>query len=622
MQDGKMFETATFPPSPPVPPTRKADGQRAGYLEVMFGIDAGKRFALGNASVVVGRGAEADFVLDDSTISRKHLRLDPSEGGFRLLDLGGINATMVGGTRVSEADLTDGSTIELGSSVLVLRIGAAPPDSGAEAPLRLRDTQEMPKLEGRQPGLNGGSPSPSGTGTGRNGAPPQERLRRVTSRRSAAVSPVIGRLLSWLVVICVVSVGALLLLKIVESSTGSLTAGLPAEEQIAAEKAAPKARMARQPRRPALEAPSGEGSATPSKVDVALQRFNAALEAEQAGRLQEAMDLLAEVSGKYPDFLPPQGPSLPEKMDQIRKVQKCETTLSEARAELAKPTPDRARIEELLLRLAAIPTSDGQYGEAAALLTDKARLKLKQLDLGLLPEPPQEGADGPAALPAHPDGKTGPSAPPAAPDPAAPTSSSGDVESKARGLYKRKEFDKAAEALRAAAKESSGEEAESLADMAEKVEKAGRGIEKALDLVEENGNEEDTLEALVAAERADEQAYEAFGPQLAQARAGLQVRLASRYLEAGKFDKARKALDEAAEDGSSPDKVAQLRNMFSFRAAALLKEARAEKTPAAAVRRLDSAIALSEPDSAVVREAEQLRATLESTAPEEPQPEE
>jgi hypothetical protein len=72
-------------------------------------------------TTVVGRGAEADLQLADTGVSRRHAELRLVDGRVELHDLGSTNGTRVNGQRVTEATLTDGDTIAVGTSQLVFR---------------------------------------------------------------------------------------------------------------------------------------------------------------------------------------------------------------------------------------------------------------------------------------------------------------------------------------------------------------------------------------------------------------------------------------------------------------------------------------------------------------------
>lgn len=73
-------------------------------------------------SVVMGRGAEADVLLDDPYASEFHLRLNAKDGRLVLSDLGSTNGTYVNGRRVTTPiDLSRGDAVQVGKTVMEVR---------------------------------------------------------------------------------------------------------------------------------------------------------------------------------------------------------------------------------------------------------------------------------------------------------------------------------------------------------------------------------------------------------------------------------------------------------------------------------------------------------------------
>lgn len=71
--------------------------------------------------VVMGRGREADMVLDDTGVSRRHAKLVIADGQTRIVDLDSHNGTFVVGERIDGArTLVSGDVLTLGSVTLVL----------------------------------------------------------------------------------------------------------------------------------------------------------------------------------------------------------------------------------------------------------------------------------------------------------------------------------------------------------------------------------------------------------------------------------------------------------------------------------------------------------------------
>ncbi|UCH86910.1 MAG: FHA domain-containing protein [Dehalococcoidia bacterium] len=82
-----------------------------------------EEFALAKASVTIGRAAINDIVLGDSKVSRVHARLQYSDEGLSLIDLGSANGTRVNGLPIERVAVAPGDIIELGDSTLLYETG-------------------------------------------------------------------------------------------------------------------------------------------------------------------------------------------------------------------------------------------------------------------------------------------------------------------------------------------------------------------------------------------------------------------------------------------------------------------------------------------------------------------
>jgi diguanylate cyclase (GGDEF)-like protein len=89
-------------------------------LTILTGVLAGKVLPLEQAETTFGRSRECTVRLDDSDVSRRHMRILQSDGRFVLEDLGSRNGTYLGTRAVQRAELEDGDKIQLGPN-LVLR---------------------------------------------------------------------------------------------------------------------------------------------------------------------------------------------------------------------------------------------------------------------------------------------------------------------------------------------------------------------------------------------------------------------------------------------------------------------------------------------------------------------
>jgi DNA-binding NtrC family response regulator len=97
-------------------------------VSVVAGPSMGRSFDIDAASSPVtriGKGPACELVLEDPTVSRRHASLSLGEHGVALRDLGSTNGTWVGGTRVVEAWLRSGETLQVGDSVLRIEVEPA-----------------------------------------------------------------------------------------------------------------------------------------------------------------------------------------------------------------------------------------------------------------------------------------------------------------------------------------------------------------------------------------------------------------------------------------------------------------------------------------------------------------
>jgi len=115
-------------------------------LFALSGDDLGRSCELSGATVL-GRAADADFVLGTPSVSRHHARLVPEGVHWVLEDLGSSNGTFVGGQRVQRAELEDGAVFRLGDLELRLRFESpvpAQPSDATSAPSTRRPAAAAP----------------------------------------------------------------------------------------------------------------------------------------------------------------------------------------------------------------------------------------------------------------------------------------------------------------------------------------------------------------------------------------------------------------------------------------------------------------------------------------------
>jgi 3D (Asp-Asp-Asp) domain-containing protein len=99
-------------------PAVEATGAASNARRPLIDID-GKRFHLTGETTTLGRGNEADIVVEDTGVSRVHARLEVTEYGTILTDLDSTNGTFVEDQRIKEVTLLDGNTITLGRTTIM-----------------------------------------------------------------------------------------------------------------------------------------------------------------------------------------------------------------------------------------------------------------------------------------------------------------------------------------------------------------------------------------------------------------------------------------------------------------------------------------------------------------------
>lgn len=108
------------------PTTPNAPTRQPTRLQPVLDLD-GQRYSLNAGSIILGRSSEADILVDDTGVSRKHLEIRTQGGSTRAIDLGSTNGSFVNGQRVQgEADLSDGSIITMGRTRMTFRLVPVP----------------------------------------------------------------------------------------------------------------------------------------------------------------------------------------------------------------------------------------------------------------------------------------------------------------------------------------------------------------------------------------------------------------------------------------------------------------------------------------------------------------
>ena len=139
-------------------------------LVIKKGEGVGRDHALSGAECVVGRDADAHFVIEDHLASRRHFRIIQDEGAYFVEDLGSTNGTLVNGRKCQRLELADGDLITAGGTdVQFVQKDLL---GGAIKPVRAKAAPEAP-----QPASSPEESSPEKT------VPVVQRRRRHIRRR-------------------------------------------------------------------------------------------------------------------------------------------------------------------------------------------------------------------------------------------------------------------------------------------------------------------------------------------------------------------------------------------------------------------------------------------------------
>ncbi len=111
---GRYAVTSRSTRGPAAPATTDHPDSRYPLIDV-----DGQRYHLTGQFTIVGRGTEADVVVDDTGISRKHVQFEVTDFGTILTDLGSTNGTFVEDQRVKEVTLVDGNAITIGRTTMM-----------------------------------------------------------------------------------------------------------------------------------------------------------------------------------------------------------------------------------------------------------------------------------------------------------------------------------------------------------------------------------------------------------------------------------------------------------------------------------------------------------------------
>ncbi len=162
-------------------------------LEVVDGPLAGarRRLAPPESLLVIGRDAEAGWLIADERLSRVHAEVRRSWDGFRVVDAGSASGTWVDERRVSEAVLHDGAVVRVGGTTMrFVDVASRKAESGTGSDSGSGSGSGSDSGSDSDAGSGSGSDSGSGSGSGSGSenAPPRWQLYAAVAVISAAVA--------------------------------------------------------------------------------------------------------------------------------------------------------------------------------------------------------------------------------------------------------------------------------------------------------------------------------------------------------------------------------------------------------------------------------------------------
>ena len=89
-------------------------------LIVRAGSQAGERFVLEDGVTHLGRHPDSETMLDDITVSRRHVAIERTADGYVVSDEGSLNGTYINQERVERALIHHGDELQIGKFRLVL----------------------------------------------------------------------------------------------------------------------------------------------------------------------------------------------------------------------------------------------------------------------------------------------------------------------------------------------------------------------------------------------------------------------------------------------------------------------------------------------------------------------
>ena len=118
--EGSLVQGEQPVPAPQAQPVAVPKPARRAQLRVHEGGGV-RAVPVDKETITIGRLAESDIVIGDTSASRRHAQIRTVDGVSTLTDLGSTNGTKVNGRDVQSAALSDGDTITVGATNIEYR---------------------------------------------------------------------------------------------------------------------------------------------------------------------------------------------------------------------------------------------------------------------------------------------------------------------------------------------------------------------------------------------------------------------------------------------------------------------------------------------------------------------
>lgn len=92
---------------------------RSAYLIMINGRTVGRMHKLGSGETQLGRAPDAEVLIEDEGVSRRHAMIDLTQEGYVLTDNNSTNGIFVNGDKVKRHVLQDGDKVQIGSNTIL-----------------------------------------------------------------------------------------------------------------------------------------------------------------------------------------------------------------------------------------------------------------------------------------------------------------------------------------------------------------------------------------------------------------------------------------------------------------------------------------------------------------------